>query len=129
MTSLIASETIDAARLVASALDDKKAADIVILDVHELIVITDLFVIASGSNPRQVQALRDEVEKRLGANGRKPLRREGVESRQWILLDYGDVIVHLFDDETRGYYDLERLWGDAPRVDPGLVESPEVAGA
>lgn len=124
MNLLIASETYDAARLAASALDDKKASDIVILDVHELIVITDLFVIASGGNPRQVQALRDEVEKRLGANGRKPLRREGVESRQWILLDYGDVIVHLFDDDTRAYYDLERLWGDAPRVDTGVSEAP-----
>jgi ribosome-associated protein len=103
--------------------------EIVLLDVHELLVITDIFVIASGTNPRQVGALQDEVEKKLKEAERKPLRREGTGSNQWVLLDYGDFIIHIFDTETRAYYDLERLWGDAPRLDPGLPAHTEAAGA
>ena len=87
------------------------------LDVHELLVITDIFVLASGNNRRQVQALIDGVEEKLRLDGRKPLRREGEDDAQWVLLDYGDIVVHVFDNPTRDYYDLERLWGDAPRLD------------
>ncbi len=90
------------------------------LDVHELLVITDIFVIASGATSRQVKALVDGVEVRLKLDGRKPLRREGIEESQWVLLDYGDVIVHVFDAPTRAYYQLERLWGDAPRIEVEL---------
>ena len=88
--------------------------------MHELLVITDIFVIASGGNRRQVQALIDAVEEALRLDGRKPLRREGEDDAQWVLLDYGDIVVHVFDNPTRDYYDLERLWGDAPRLDAGL---------
>ncbi len=118
----IAAETEALARAAAAALDDKKGVDVVLLDVHELLVITDLFVIASGSTRRQVQSLIDRVEEVLRGMGRKPLRREGQEHAQWVLLDYGDIVVHVFDNPTRAYYDLERLWGDAPRLDPGLAE-------
>lgn len=101
-------------------MDDKKANDVVLLDVHELLVITDVFVIASGNTRRQVQALIDAVEEALRDGGRRPLRREGQDDAQWVLLDYGDIVVHVFDTPTRAYYDLERLWGDAPRLDAGL---------
>ena len=100
--------------------------DIVLLDVHELLVITDIFVIASGANRRQVQALTDAVEEASRAIDRKPLRREGQDDAQWVLLDYGDLVVHVFDTPTRSYYDLERLWGDAPRLDAGLPERQSV---
>lgn len=85
--------------------------------MHELLVITDIFVLASGNNRRQVQALIDAVEEALRLDDRKPLRREGQDDAQWVLLDYGDIVVHVFDTPTRDYYDLERLWGDAPRLD------------
>ncbi|MBT8202594.1 MAG: ribosome silencing factor [Acidimicrobiia bacterium] len=122
----MAAETEALARAAAIALDDKKAQDVVVLDVHELLVITDIFVIASGGSRRQVQALIDAVEDSLRGIDRKPLRREGEEDAQWVLLDYGDVVVHVFDHPTRAYYDLERLWGDAPRLDAGL-DQPAVS--
>lgn len=87
------------------------------LDMSELLVITDVFLIASGGSRRQVRTLADEVMERLAALGRKPLRREGIEESTWVLLDYGDLVVHLFDPDTRAFYALERLWGDAPRLD------------
>lgn len=89
----------------------------VLLDVSALLVITDVFVIASGTSRRHVLTLADEVEARLTGLGRKPLRREGLEDATWVLLDYGDVVVHVFDEPTRRYYDLERLWVDAPRTE------------
>jgi ribosome-associated protein len=101
--------------------------DVVLLDVHELLVITDIFVIGSGATRRQVQALTDAVEEATRAIDRRPLRREGEDDAQWVLLDYGDVVVHVFDSPTRAYYDLERLWGDAPRLDAGLPEQERVA--
>jgi ribosome-associated protein len=99
----------------------------VLLDVHELLVITDIFVIASGNTRRQVQSLIDGVEEALRESGRKPLRREGEDDAQWVLLDYGDIVVHVFDNPTRAYYDLERLWGDAPRLETGLSQRESVA--
>ena len=102
----------------AQAAAAKQASDIVILDVRELIVITDYFVIASGSSDRQVRTLVEEVEKAVRERlDRKPVRREGEDGWQWVLLDYVDVVVHVFADEQREYYDLERLWGDAPRIE------------
>ena len=81
-------------------------------------VITDIFVIASGTSRRHVLTLADEVEEALRPMDRKPLRREGKEDGKWVLLDFGDIVVHLFDAETRAYYDLERLWADADRLGP-----------
>lgn len=110
----IRQQTIVAARA-ASA---KKGEDPVILEVGGVLAITDAFVITSGSNPRQVRTIAEEVEARVAEEcGPKPLRTEGLDDARWVLLDYGDFVVHVFLDEVRRYYDLERLWSDAPRVD------------
>ena len=110
-------ETIDLARRAADALDDKKAADVVLLDVGDLLQITGVFVIATGTSTRQVKGLADEVTEKIKDRfERRPARKEGVTEAQWVLLDYGDVIVHIFQPDTRAFYDLERLWGDAPRI-------------
>ena len=102
--------------MAAAAIDDKKGLDITMLDVSGLIVLTDVFVIASGTSRRHVMTLAEETELQLKGIDRRPLRREGMEDGSWVLLDYGDVVVHVFDEETRAYYDLERLWADAPRL-------------
>ena len=109
-------ESREAAVAAARSASAKQAESVAILDVHGLIVITDFFVIASGETERQVKTIVEEVEKALRDLGRKPVRREGETEGRWVLLDYVDVVVHVFADEEREYYDLERLWRDAPRV-------------
>lgn len=90
----------------------------VVLEVGDVLAITGWFVVSSGSNRRQVRAMAEEVEERVvEAGGPKPLRIEGLDDGTWVLMDYGDVIVHLFDADTRAFYDLERLWSDVPRLD------------
>ncbi len=104
--------------MAARAAADKKAERPVVLDVGQLLGIVDAFVICSGGNDRQVRTVADEVERRVKHEGGvSPLRVEGKDEATWILLDYGDMIVHVFLDEWRLYYDLERLWKDAPRVE------------
>ncbi len=110
------SDTTIAASAAAAAIDDKKGLGVVLLDVSGLLVITDVFVIASGASRRHVKALAEDVEEGLKEVDRRPLRREGLADGTWVLLDYGDIVVHVFDEETRSFYDLERLWGDAPRL-------------
>lgn len=110
-------ESREAAVAAARSASAKQAEGVAILDVHGLIVITDYFVIASGETDRQVRTIVEEVEKALRDLGRKPVRREGETEGRWVLLDYVDVVVHVFADEEREYYDLERLWRDAPRVE------------
>ena len=100
----------------ARAASEKQATDIRVLDVHEQIAITDFFVIASGRTDRQVRAIADAVEEELRRSGLKPVRREGEREMRWLLLDYVDIVVHVFTDEDRAYYELERLWKDAPEV-------------
>ena len=100
----------------ARAAAEKLATDIVVLDVHDIIVITDFFVICSAGTNRQVRSVIDAVEFSLKGLGEKPLRREGEQESGWWLLDYVDIVVHVFGDEEREYYDLERLWKDAERV-------------
>ena len=90
-----------------------------ILDLGELLGITDYFVLASASNERQLDTIVDEVHRQLAEHGRKPRRREGTKDTGWVLLDYGDVVVHAFTAEQREYYGLERLWSDAPTVEVG----------
>jgi ribosome-associated protein len=106
----------DVAVAAARAAADKQATDIVVLDVSEIIVITDLFVICTASTQRQIRTVIDAVEEALRGLGVKPLRREGEPEAGWWLLDYVDVVVHVFGEEEREYYDLERLWSDAPQV-------------
>ena len=110
-------ESREAAVAAARSASAKQAEGVAILDVHGLIVITDYFVIASGETERQVRTIVEEVEKALRDLGRKPVRREGETEGRWVLLDYVDVVVHVFAEEEREYYDLERLWRDAPRLD------------
>jgi ribosome-associated protein len=112
-----ADESREAALAAARAAVGKQARDVAILDVHGLIVITDYFVICSGGTERQVRTIVDEIEKALRDMDRKPVRREGETEGRWVLLDYVDVVVHCFAEEEREYYDLERLWRDAPRVE------------
>ncbi len=115
---------IDAAR----AADDKLGEDTVILDVGEVLAVTGWFVITSGANPRQVRAIAQHVEAQVATDGGpKPRRVEGMSGLEWVLLDYGDFVVHVFERTIRAHYDLERLWSDVPRVewrDPGAPEGP-----
>ena len=102
----------------AHAAADLKASDVIVIDVGDVLSITGYFVIAGGSNPRQVRAIVDDVEAKVkAAFGRSPLRIEGVREQQWTLIDYGDVVVHVFLDSVREFYEIERLYRDAPRVD------------
>lgn len=102
----------------AKAAAAKKGEDTVVIEVGAVLAITDAFVITSGSNARQVKTIAEEVERQVGeVFGQKPLRTEGLDDARWVLIDYGDFVVHVFLDEVRRYYDLERLWSDAPRVD------------
>ena len=100
---------------VAQIADDRKALEIVVLDVRQHLYLTDYFVIASGANPRQLRAIADEVAREAKEAGVHRIGAEGLPVSRWVLLDYGDVIVHVFDQATRDFYDIERLWGDAPR--------------
>lgn len=115
-------ETKDIALAAAKAIDEKKGSDIVIQDVSELLNITDYFVIATGANKRRVDAIADEVEEQLRKQfDLKPFGREGMDERDWILLDYGFVVVHIFQPETRDFYRLEQLWEEAPTLDVALA--------
>ncbi len=105
------------ARTAARAASAKGGEDTVIIEVGAILAITDAFVITSGRNSRQVKTIAEDVESRLKVDGGiSPLRVEGLSDSKWVLLDYGDLVVHVFLDETREFYDLERLWSDAPRV-------------
>jgi ribosome-associated protein len=107
----------DLCRRAAQIADAKKATNIVILDVGDLVGITDLFIIASGSNRRLVLLVAEEIEAAVkAAGGPSPLSVEGLEEANWVLIDFGPFIVHVFQDETRAFYDLDRLWKDAPIV-------------
>ena len=108
------------------AAGERKAHELVVLDLREVASFTDYFLIASGTNVRQVQAIADAVEEELRKHlGVRPLRVEGYKSAEWILLDYGDFIFHVFEEKSRRFYDLERLWRDAARV----PLPPEASGA
>ncbi len=105
------------AKIAARAAEEKNAEDILVLNVAQLLVVTDFFIICTGSSTRQVRAIADNVREKLAAKGRKPFSVEGKDKLQWVLLDYSDLIVHIFDKPTRDYYQLERLWIDAPSLD------------
>lgn len=109
------------ARLAIEALEDKKAVDIKTIDISEVSVLADYFIIANGTNSSQIQALADGVEERLGRAGYPPRQIEGYDHANWVLLDFGDVIVHVFDAQNRLLYDLERIWRDGKEVDPASL--------
>lgn len=105
----------DWALIAAEAASDKKAGDIVAIEVREMLVVTDFFVIATGATGIQVRAIADEIEDQLRLRGGiKPIGREGAEEGKWLLLDYGDLVIHVFQPEERAFYRLEKLWSDAP---------------
>ena len=106
------------------ALEDKKAKDVKILKTAEHTVLADYFVICNGSSSTHIKALVDEVDKQLSEAGEPPIRREGLRSDIWVLMDFCSVIVHIFTDEARKFYDLERLWSDAEAVAPSSLPSP-----
>lgn len=110
------SNSLEAAQLCAEAADSKKAFDILILDLRRLTYITDYFVICSGSSTTQVSAISDWIGETLARTGVHPSHVEGQTEANWVLMDYGDVVVHIFDEQTRAYYALEKLWGDAVRT-------------
>ena len=113
------------ALIAAQAADEKKAEDVVVLDVSELLVVTDFFVIATGRTNIQVRAIADEVEEQLRLHGEKAIGREGAGEDKWVLLDYGDYVVHVFQPDEREFYRLEKLWGEAPRLAvPGSAQAP-----
>ena len=125
-----APDSLDTAITAAQAASDKLATDIVAIDVSEQLVITDVFVICSGANERQVKSIVDAIEEALHAKGVKPIRREGVKGAHWVLLDFGDVVVHVQQAEDRVHYAIERLWKDCPVVElPESVTSGQVAGS
>lgn len=101
----------------ARAADNKLGRETVILEVGDVLAITDYFVITAGGTDRQVKAIVEEIEARLAEDfATKPVRVEGLDTMNWVLMDYGSFVVHIFDEETRRYYELERLWKDVPRV-------------
>lgn len=108
--------------IAARAADDKQAEDLVALDVSGPLPLTDIFLLASGRNERNVVAIAGEVEDRLIEHGVKPLRREGRSEGRWVLLDFGDIIVHVFHEDDRQYYQLERLWRDCPVIQLDMSE-------
>lgn len=105
------------AKLAIEALEDKKAEDIHVIDISEVSVIADYFIIAGGNNRSQIQALCDNVEEKLGRAGSVVRQIEGYDTANWILMDFGDVIVHIFDKENRLLYDLERIWRDGKQME------------
>lgn len=122
-------EAIDLAKIAAEAAQDKHASTITGLDVSGQMPLTDIFLIVSADNERQVQAIVDAVEEALREQAdTKPLRREGNGPGRWVLLDFGDIIVHAQHDEEKDFYDLERLWRDCPHLDLGAVGSQQAEG-
>ncbi len=116
---------LELATIAAKAADDKLATTIVGIDVSEQLALTDVFVIVSAASERQVASVVDEVEDKLREAGAKPIRREGERDGRWVLLDFGDIVVHVQHDEEREFYELERLWKDCPEIELGVPKRRE----
>lgn len=110
------------ALMAVNAMEDKKANDVKIIDIEKISTLADYFIIASGTNRNQVQAMADEVEEKLGRAGVEPKHIEGYASANWILMDYGDIVIHIFDEENRLFYDLERIWRDGKSIEKSDIE-------
>ena len=108
---------IDALKIAVNAADDKKAHDLVVLDISKIASFANYFLLCTGDSSRQMQAIADEIEKKLRENGLRPSHIEGYQNSEWILMDYLDLVVHIFSKNARIYYDLERLWRDSKKVD------------
>ena len=114
----------DELKIALKAVESKKALDITVLDISEIASFANYFLICSGDSSRQIQAIADEVELKLKSSGYRPNHIEGYRNAEWVLLDYVDLVVHIFSRKARAFYDLERLWRDAKRVDPAKVVRP-----
>ena len=114
----------ESAAIAAKALETKKARDVKVLKTAEQTVLADYFVICNGTSSTHIKALVDEVDKELSEAGEPPIRREGLRSDIWVLMDFGCVIVHVFTDEARKFYNLERLWSDSEEIDPATLPLP-----
>ena len=112
------------AAVAVKALEEKKARDVKVLKTAEQTVLADYFVICNGTSSTHIKALVDEVDKQLSEAGEPPTRREGLRSDIWVLMDFGCVIVHVFTDEARKFYNLERLWSDSEQIDPATLPLP-----
>ena len=117
----VGSRTIELTKIAAAALADKLGDEIVAIDLSEQLVLNQVFLLVTGSNEPQLQALSDEVQRKLAEAGEKPVRKEG--SGAWILLDYSDLVVHIQSTELRNYYMLDRLWNDCPKIELGLAKA------
>jgi ribosome-associated protein len=125
-------EAVTLAVTASDAADDRKATDLAILEVADILAVVDLFLLATATSDRQIRAVADRIEERLREeHDRKPLRREGDAASGWVLLDYGDLVCHVFGEEQRSYYALDRLWADVPRRDihSGEQVDPTAPGA
>ncbi len=120
---------IDIARAAAAGAAEKKAENVIAIDVSSQLALTDIFVIASATNARQIGAIVDEIEERVRLAGTKPLRREGGRDDRWVLIDFGDIVVHVQHQEERAFYQLERLWRDCPNIDLGVADSSGASAA
>ncbi len=119
------SDSREMVKLAIDALEDKKAEDIRIIDISQVTVIADYFIIASGSNRNQVQALIDNVEEKLGRAGHSPKQIEGYDAANWVLMDYRDIIVHVFDRENRLFYDIERILRDGKSISADVFKEEQ----
>ncbi len=111
-------EAVALAVIAAAAAEDRSASDAVVLEVADVLVLADLFLVVTVSNERQLGAVASSIEEALHAHGRRPLRREGVPSSGWVLVDFGDLVCHVLHSDQREFYALERLWADVPHRDP-----------
>jgi ribosome-associated protein len=118
---MLSDDTIELLRAAVESVADKKGFHINLLDVSALTSYTDVFLLCSAANVRQVAAIADAVTRRLKSAGRRPLHTEGGSGSEWVLIDFGEFIVHLFTEDKRGYYALDSLWGDAPRLAAGEI--------
>jgi ribosome-associated protein len=114
----------DELKIALKAVDSKKASDVTILDISEIASFADYFLICTGDSSRQIQAIADEVEAKLKENGYRPNHIEGYRNAEWVLLDYIDLVVHIFSKSARAFYDLERLWRDAKKLDARKLVRP-----
>ena len=122
MADIVAETVKKMAGIAIQALEDKKAEEIRVIDISKVSVLADYFIIANGTNISQIQALADEVEEKLGRAGYPLKQIEGYDHANWVLLDFGDIIIHIFDKENRLFYDLERIWRDGKTIEPDMLK-------
>lgn len=122
MADIVAEAVKKMAGIAIQALEDKKAEEIRVIDISQVSVLADYFIIANGTNISQIQALADEVEEKLGRAGYPLKQIEGYDHANWVLLDFGDIIIHIFDKENRLFYDLERIWRDGKTIEPDTLK-------